>query len=121
MTLHDFHFCIWKEDIPVPIFDSSILQQAQITCGGFSPSRHGIVIIGRSDGKLDIWDFLDTSYKPTIQFTMVSQAISFLRFSESLPNNLVAKALLLLPLGCRRYRRTGAHSGAAIHSLEENQ
>lgn len=34
-----------------------------ITCGALSPSRPGVLIIGRSDGKLEIWDFTEDSNK----------------------------------------------------------
>jgi len=30
-----------------------------ITCGGFSPFRPGVIIIGRNDGWIDIWDLMD--------------------------------------------------------------
>jgi len=30
-----------------------------ITCGAFSPHRPGVVFIGKTDGNIDIWDFVD--------------------------------------------------------------
>jgi hypothetical protein len=59
LTIHDFNFSIWKENIDIPLFSSLIVKGAMITCGAFSPFRPGVVIIGRTDGKLDIWDFID--------------------------------------------------------------
>lgn len=26
LTLHDFNFCIWKQDVEVPIFDSAVVK-----------------------------------------------------------------------------------------------
>lgn len=59
LTLHDFHFCVWKHGVSMPIFESMIIKNAHITCGGFSPFRAGVIIIGKTDGYLDIWDLLD--------------------------------------------------------------
>lgn len=66
LTLHDFNFCIWKHGVDTPIFESNILKGCQITCGCFSPSRPGVIVIGRTDGNLDVWDFLDQSHKATM-------------------------------------------------------
>ena len=59
LVLYDFHFCIYRSGVDVPLISSMIIQGAHITCGGFSPHRPGIIIIGRSDGNLDIWDLVD--------------------------------------------------------------
>ncbi len=50
LSLHDFYFCIWKEQVSVPIFQSYNYKNCMITCGGFSPYRPGLIIIGRNDG-----------------------------------------------------------------------
>lgn len=84
LTVHDFHFCIWKIDIDVPIFSSCLLKTAQFSCGAFSLYRPGIIIIGRNDGWIDIWDFLDQSHKWTLQYNVVTFGISFLRFHEAM-------------------------------------
>lgn len=88
LTLYDFYFAIWKQDIEVPIFTSMIIQGAHITCGAFSPFRPGVVIIGRSDGYLDVWDFIDQSHKYIIHHNVASQGLSSIRFHETLPNIL---------------------------------
>ena len=84
LTVHDFHFCIWKADIDVPIFTSCLLKNAQFTCGAFSLYRPGIIIVGRNDGWIDIWDFLDQSHKSTLQYNVVTYGISFIRFHEAM-------------------------------------
>lgn len=88
LSVHDFLFCIWKHDVPVPIFESSVLSKCQITCGLFSPSRPGVVIIGRNDGELEIWDFIDQSHKETLKYTVVSTGLSFLKFHDERYSNL---------------------------------
>lgn len=60
LTLHDFNFCVWKHNVPnLPIFESLIIRNAHITCGGFSPFRAGVIIVGKTDGNIDVWDLLD--------------------------------------------------------------
>lgn len=59
LTLHDYYFVVWKLDINEPIFESVMLKNCQISCGCFSPTRPGLIFIGRTDGRLDIWDFTD--------------------------------------------------------------
>jgi len=59
LTLHDFHFCVWKHGINIPVFESMIIKSAHITCGGFSPFRPAIIVVGKTDGNLDVWDLLD--------------------------------------------------------------
>jgi len=84
LTVHDFHFSIWKNDIDVPIFSSCLLKNAQFTCGAFSLYRPGIIIVGRNDGGIDIWDFLDQSHRSTLQYNVVTFGISFIRFHDAM-------------------------------------
>ncbi|CAK59134.1 unnamed protein product (macronuclear) [Paramecium tetraurelia] len=84
LTLHDFNFCVWKHNSTQPIFDSLILKGAHITCGGFSPFRAGVIIIGKTDGNLDVWDMLDQSHKWTLQFQVVACAITSLKFNDNM-------------------------------------
>jgi hypothetical protein len=61
LTVHDFYFCIWKTslvDVDKPIFKSACTFGAYNTCGGFSPSRPGVVFITKTEG-IDVWDFVD--------------------------------------------------------------
>ncbi|CAD8097046.1 unnamed protein product [Paramecium sonneborni] len=84
LTLFDFNFCVWKHNVIFPIFESLIMKQAQITCGGFSPYRAGVIIIGKTDGNLDVWDMLDQSHKWTLQFQVVACAITSLKFNDNM-------------------------------------
>jgi hypothetical protein len=34
LTLHDFNFCIWKHQIAIPVFESFVIKNAHISCGG---------------------------------------------------------------------------------------
>lgn len=61
LTIHDFHFAIWKVtmlDRDEPIFRSANTRGSQNTCGAFSPTRPGVIFITKNNG-VDIWDFYD--------------------------------------------------------------
>ena len=89
LTAHDYYFCIWKKDIESAIFQSmTMAQERMITCASFSPFRPGVVIIGCSDGQLDIWDFLDISHKPTLVHRVVSESITVITFHDTIPHYL---------------------------------
>lgn len=89
LSLHDYHFCLWKVECDVPIFSSPVLEGAHITSGCFSPTRPGVIIIGRSDGYLDFWDLTDQSHTYIRHEHVVSSGISTLNFQKELPNILV--------------------------------
>jgi len=68
MTIHDFHFAIWKTSIETqetPIYRSAMSFGTHNTCGAFSPSRPGVIFVTTMNS-IDVWDFLDQSNKPSI-------------------------------------------------------
>ncbi len=93
LTLHDYHFNIWKTTVDVPIFSSMIIKNAMITCGAFSPHRPGVVLLGKSDGFLDVWDFIDQSHKWSLQYSVVTYHLSCLRFHETNPQYVVSREI----------------------------
>ena len=53
LTVHDFHFCIWKTSLDrfnQPIFKSANTFGSHNTCGAFSPTRPGVIFITKTDG-----------------------------------------------------------------------
>jgi hypothetical protein len=73
LTVHNFHFAIWKTDLESyekPIFVSAMTYGAHNTCGAFSPTRPGVIFITKTNG-IDVWDFLDQSNKPSLFFQVV--------------------------------------------------
>lgn len=86
--MFDFHFSIWRTDVDVPIFQSMISKGAFHTCGCWSQTRAGVLFIGKSDGTLDIWDFIDQSHKWTIQYSVTSIGVSSIKFHDNLTNVL---------------------------------
>lgn len=82
MTVHDFHFAIWKISMThreEPIFRSANSVGSQNTCGAFSPTRPGVIFITKNNG-IDIWDFYDQSNKPSIIMNLASQTITYFKF-----------------------------------------
>lgn len=76
ITVHDFHFCLWDKQHCKPIFISPNLKKSSYTCGKFSPSRPGVLYLCRSNGKIDIWDFLDESHKPSVKDSFIKEQVS---------------------------------------------
>ena len=80
LTVGDWRFCLWKEGVKEPIF-SSPFQSQYITCARWSPTRPGVIFIGRADGVMDVWDFLDRSHEPLQDF-MFSGSITSMEFPK---------------------------------------
>ena len=81
LTVYDYYFSIWSQGIDKPLFHSSYTTDSLITCGALSPSRPGVLLIGRSDGKLELWDFLEQSNKAsTVIDLQVQTFLSALEF-----------------------------------------
>jgi hypothetical protein len=49
------------------------------TSGCFSPTRAGVVFITKTNG-IDVWDFLDQSYKPSFSIANITSSITTLVF-----------------------------------------
>ena len=85
LTIHDSMFCIWRTDCEEPIFISPTIEGTYITCGFFSPQRPGVCFIGRADGRIDIWDFVDQSNAPTQQHLVVAIGINSMSINMKNP------------------------------------
>ena len=82
LTVHDFHFCIWKtslEGFNAPIFRSANTFGSHNTCGAFSPTRPGVIFVTKTDG-IDVWDFIDQSNKPSLTLNFATSAITYFKF-----------------------------------------
>lgn len=82
LTVHNFHFAIWKIDLDgyeKPIFISAPTYGAHNTCGAFSPSRPGVIFIMKTNG-IDVWDFLDQSNKPSLTFNFATSPFMYCKF-----------------------------------------
>merc|ERR1712070_1012049 len=80
LTVADWRFCLWKEGVSTPIFCSPF-QNVYITCARWSPCRPSVIFVGREDGVMDVWDFLDRSHEPLTDF-MFSGSITSMEFPK---------------------------------------
>jgi hypothetical protein len=78
-SVGDFHFTLWVLGRTAPVFRSPAAA-AYLTCGRWSPTRPGLLFVGRVDGCVDIWDLTDSSYKPAATVTVSSTRVTALEF-----------------------------------------
>jgi len=88
LSAADWRFMIWKRGKQFPLFTSPC--HGYVTCACFCPSRPAVILVGKSDGSLDIWDLLESSSGPVLKNVPVSTvAITTLQFRpHSLENDL---------------------------------
>ena len=83
LSVGEKHFTLWSlRDSSGPIF-SSPQAATDLTCGKWSPTRPGVLYVGRDDGCVDIWDLTDSSYRPTASVTVSSKKVTSLEFLMS--------------------------------------
>ncbi|KAL3671140.1 WD repeat-containing protein 63 [Phytophthora oleae] len=111
LTASESHFHLWNvsqqydggavENVPVaatngPIFVSP-LTPSVVTCVAFSPSRPGVIFLGKADGMLEVWDFLDQSHRSSLSIGVTACALTSIEFRPQLvtannPNSNAANA-----------------------------
>ncbi|ETI40960.1 hypothetical protein L914_13214 [Phytophthora nicotianae] len=69
-----------------PIFVSP-LTPSVITCVAFSPSRPGVIFLGKADGMLEVWDFLDQSHRSSLSIGVTACALTSIEFRPQLVTN----------------------------------
>mmetsp|Transcript_15965 Transcript_15965/g.37684 ORF Transcript_15965/g.37684 Transcript_15965/m.37684 type:complete len:844 (+) Transcript_15965:19-2550(+) len=83
LTVGDSTFNIIKEGLKQPIMTSTSATHS-LTTGKWSPTRAGVLVTGKGDGSVDVWDLLDRSDQPSMSVDIASSAITSLEFwSES--------------------------------------
>lgn len=79
LSVGDWCFKIWKIGCDSPIWTSTY-SHSYLTCGKWSPTRPGVVYIGRSDGMVEIWDFMDKSHQHSLTTQVSQQQITAMEF-----------------------------------------
>jgi WD40 repeat protein len=62
-----------------PLFESPSANEF-VHSAIWSPTRPGLIITGKSDGTLDIWDLLDQCHKPSYTFSSGNEPIVSMQF-----------------------------------------
>jgi hypothetical protein len=75
----DWAFYLWKDGMKEHLFQSCS-SSIYFTRGVWSPTRPAVILLGRLDGGLDIWDFSDQSHKASLFHPVTSVALSSMIF-----------------------------------------
>lgn len=79
LTVSSWSFHIYMGELQDPVFISP-RSQADFTIGRWSPTRPGVLYVGRTDGYLEVWDFTDQSSSASIIHPITSGQISSMEF-----------------------------------------
>lgn len=85
VTASESTFHVWNvsqhkaSDANGPILLSP-LSLATITCVAFSPTRPGVLFVGKSDGVLEVWDFMDQSHRASLTVGVTACALTSIEF-----------------------------------------
>ena len=79
LVVHTWHFEIWKVGLREPVF-SSTPSPSQITCGVWCPTRPAVILLGRQDGQLDVWDILDSTLASSMSSAVAATALTSITF-----------------------------------------
>jgi hypothetical protein len=85
VTVSDWCFHIWKVGVDKPLFVSPT-SKTYMTSGAWSPTRPAVLIVGQADGEMMVWDFTDSSYRPSIELKATPSKITTMEFLISPPN-----------------------------------
>ena len=78
----DWSFTLWNDAHGEgPIFESPY-SSSRLSAVRWSPSRHAILLCGRADGALDVWDMLDRTNEPSMSQTVTTAVITALEFCQ---------------------------------------
>lgn len=79
LTVSDWGFHIWRIGDDTPIYTSP-LSHAYLTCGCWSPTRPAVVVLATMDGSLLVWDFTDSSVRPSSDLKAMHTKITSMEF-----------------------------------------
>ena len=95
LSVSDWNFHIWKVGQEYPIFVSP-KSKSYLSCGVWSPTRPSVIFLACCDGSILVWDFTDSSYKPSIELKATHTNISSIEFLTSAAATTVKNQLLAL-------------------------
>jgi len=75
MSVGDWSVKIWNEDISNDPIISTKYDDSYITSCQWSPARPGVFYATKSDGTLDVWDYMYKQNKPLISLRLSDQGL----------------------------------------------
>ena len=100
LSVGNFTFKLTADDVKPPVFTSPGCADTTYTAGCWSPTRPGLMFIGRGDGMLEVWDMMDRSHEPSLLAQASSETVLSMRFwSPSQGQTSTAPAPGLLAIG----------------------
>ncbi|XP_078075353.1 dynein axonemal intermediate chain 3 [Mustelus asterias] len=79
LTIGGWTFAIWKEGVTLgPLLQSACATKRCLT-GHWSLTRPGVIIIGKEDGNIDIWDLLEKTHEPSQTQNITSVSVSCIK------------------------------------------
>jgi len=82
LTVGDWTARIWFEDLKSPIMTTKY-HSSYLTDGCWSPTRPGVFFTTKSDGSLDIWDYMFKQNDPTLTIQVSDCAQNYMRVESS--------------------------------------
>lgn len=85
LTASEANFHLWNvsqqkaSESNGPIWLSPLSISA-ITCVAFSPTRPAVIYIGKADGMLEVWDFMDQSHRFSLSIGVTACALTSIEF-----------------------------------------
>jgi dynein intermediate chain 3, axonemal len=71
----------------------SPMSSAHMTAAAWSPTRPAVLVVACADGSLLVWDFTDSSYRPSIELKATHTRITSMEFLAS--SNINSRQQLL--------------------------
>eukprot|EP01038_Epipyxis_sp_PR26KG_P004926 gene4926-6893_t len=79
LSVSDWNFHIWKSGEDKPLFTSP-MSNSYLTSGAWSPTRPAVLFVACADGQILVWDFTDSSFRPSIELKATHSKITSMEF-----------------------------------------
>ncbi|NXX14701.1 DNAI2 protein, partial [Podargus strigoides] len=83
LTVGDWTARIWSEDIKESLIMCTKYHHSYLTDGCWSTVRPAVFFTTRSDGTLDVWDFLFKQNSPSLSLKVCNEPLSSLRLQDN--------------------------------------
>ncbi|CAM9205516.1 unnamed protein product, partial [Heterosigma akashiwo] len=121
LSVGDWNFQLWRLDMPTPVFSSPV-SKTYLTGGCWSPTRPGVLFLSKGDGDVDVWDFTDSSYHPSVTAQTAPNRITSMEFLPPPPAAAAGTSLdKAPPLGKQQLLAVGdAHGNLHVFEMPRN-